>query len=107
MAMYRVKVGSHCVAGRICNVGDVFEVKNDNLAKHPDYANFIERVFPDEVEKDEKGDAGIGKHQDKIDSAADADADGAPIIDEGKTVADIPKMTRGRPKKSNDAMETM
>ena len=105
MAMYRVKVGSHCVAGRICNVGDVFEVKNDNLAKHPDYANFIERVFPDEVEKDEKGDASIEKQQDKIDSAADADD--APIIDGGKTVADIPKMTRGRPKKSNDATETL
>lgn len=105
MAMYRVKVGSHCVAGRICNVGDVFEVKNDNLAKHPDYANFIERVFPDEVEKDEKGDAGIKKQQDKIDSTADAD--GAPIIDDSKTVADIPKTTRGRPKKSDDAIETL
>lgn len=105
MAMYRVKVGSHCVAGRICNVGDVFEVKNDNLAKHPDYANFIERVFPDEVEKDEKGDAGIKNQQDKIDSTADAD--GAPITDDGKTVADIPKTTRGRPKKSDDAIETL
>ena len=105
MAKYRVKLGSLCIAGRIYNVGDVFEVKNDKLAKHPDYANFIERVFPDEVEKDEKGDASIGKHQDNIDSSTDADD--APIIDDGKTVADIPKMTRGRPKKSNDATETM
>lgn len=105
MAMYRVKVGSHCVAGRICNVGDVFEVKNDNLAKHPDYANFIERVFPDEVKKDEKGDAVIKKQQDKIDSTSDAD--GAPIIDDGKTVADIPKTTRGRSKKSDNAIETL
>lgn len=105
MAMYRVKVGSHCVAGRICNVGDVFEVKNDNLTKHPDYANFIERVFPDEVEKDKKGDADIKKQQHKIDSTADAD--GAPIIDNGKTVEDIPKTTRGRPKKSDDAIETL
>ena len=105
MAKYRVKLGSLCIDGRICNVGDVFEVKNVNLAKHPDYANFIERVFPDEVEKDEKGDASIEKQQDKIDSAADADD--APIIDDGKTVADIPKTTRGRPKKSDNAIETL
>ena len=105
MAKYRVKVGSLCIDGRICNVGDVFEVKNDNLAKHTDYANFIERVFPDEVEKDEKGDAGIKNQQDKIDSTADAD--GAPIIDDGKTVADIPKTTRGRTKKSDYAIETL
>lgn len=105
MAKYRVKVGSLCIDGRICNVGDVFDVKNNNLAKHPDYANFIERVFPDEVKKDEKGDGSIGKHQDEIDSAADADD--APIIDDGKTVADIPKMTRGRPKKSDNAIETL
>lgn len=105
MAKYRVKVGSLCIDGRICNVGDVFDVKNNNLAKHPDYANFIERVFPDEVEKDEKGDTSIGKHQDNIDSSADADD--APIIDDAKTVADIPKMTRGRPKKSDNAIETL
>ena len=105
MAKYRVKLGSLCIDGRICNVGDVFDVKNNNLAKHPDYANFIERVFPDEVEKDEKGDTSIGKHQDNIDSSADA-VD-APIIDDGKTVADIPKMTRGRPKKSDSAIETL
>lgn len=105
MAKYRVKLGSLCIDGRIYNVGDVFDVKNNNLAKHPDYANFIERVFPDEVEKDEKGDASIEKQQDNIDSSADA-AD-APIIDDGKTVADIPKMTRGRPKKSDNAIETL
>ena len=105
MAKYRVKLGSLCIDGRICNVGDVFDVKNNNLAKHPDYANFIERVFPDEVEKDEKGDVSIEKHQDEIDSAADADD--APIIDDAKTVADIPKMTRGRPKKSDSAIETL
>ena len=105
MAKYRVKLGSLCIDGRIYNVGDVFDVKNNNLAKHPDYANFIERVFPDEVEKDEKEDVSIGKHQDEIDSSTDADD--APIIDDGKTVADIPKMTRGRPKKSDSAIETL
>ena len=106
MAKYRVKLGSLCIDGRIYNVGDVFDVKNNNLAKHPDYANFIERVFPDEVEKDEKRDAtSIEKQQDNIDSAADADD--APVIDNGKSVADIPKMTRGRPKKSKGAIETL
>lgn len=94
MAKYRIKIGSHCIAGRIYNVGDVFEVKNDKLAKHPDYENVVERVFPDEIEEKKK--------QQEIDEQSVVVADSSHVVDDDKISTDIPKPNRGRPPKKTD-----
>ena len=94
MAKYRIKIGSHCIGGRIYNVGDVFEVKNDKLTKHPDYENVVERVFPDEIEEK--------KTQQEIDEQSVVVAGGSHVVGGDKISTDIPKPNRGRPPKKTD-----